>query len=84
MRQLVYAGLAGGRKRVPASVAEHPQVFATLTAPSFGPVHTAATTRGPCRCGKRHRHDTFLTFGSVGGECDAVSQVDERGRIGGK
>jgi hypothetical protein len=82
MRQLVYAGLAGGRKRVPASVAEHPQVFATLTAPSFGPVHTRRDDARPCRCGKRH--DTFLTFGSVGGECDAVSQVDERGRIGGK
>ena len=38
MWQLVYAGLAGGRKGVPESVAEHSQVFATLTAPSFGPV----------------------------------------------
>jgi hypothetical protein len=40
MWQLVYAGLAGGRKGVPDSVAGHPQVFATLTAPSFGPVHS--------------------------------------------
>ena len=40
MWQLIYAGLAGGRKGVPESVAEHPQVFATLTAPSFGRVHT--------------------------------------------
>jgi hypothetical protein len=39
MWQLVYAGLAGGRKGVPEQVAEHPQVFATLTAPSFGAVH---------------------------------------------
>ena len=37
--QLVRAGLAGG-KGVPESVAIHPCVFATLTAPSFGPVHT--------------------------------------------
>jgi hypothetical protein len=36
MWQLVYAGLAGGHKGVPESLAEHPQVFATLTAPSFG------------------------------------------------
>jgi hypothetical protein len=33
MWQLVYVG-----KGVPDSVAEHPQVFATLTAPSFGAV----------------------------------------------
>jgi hypothetical protein len=31
MWQLVYAGLAGERKRVPEQVAQHPQVFATLT-----------------------------------------------------
>jgi len=40
-RQLVKAGLAGG-KGVPESIAAHPCVFATLTAPSFGPVHTVA------------------------------------------
>src|SRR6185437_11678454 len=37
--QLIRAGLAGG-KGIPPSVATHPAVFATLTAPSFGPVHT--------------------------------------------
>ncbi|WP_318656265.1 replication initiator, partial [Streptomyces resistomycificus] len=36
--QLIAAGLRGG-KTVPASVAAHPRVFATLTAPGFGPVH---------------------------------------------
>jgi hypothetical protein len=36
--QLIVSGLAGG-KGVPASVASHPRVFATLTAPSFGAVH---------------------------------------------
>jgi len=36
--QLIRAGLSGG-KGVPATVAEHPCVFTTLTAPSFGPVH---------------------------------------------
>jgi hypothetical protein len=54
MWQLVYAGLAGGRKGVPESVAEHPQVFATLTAPSFGAVHTRRDDGRPCRCGRRH------------------------------
>lgn len=36
---LAYAGMAGGKGR-PASVRIHPRVFLTLTAPSFGPVHT--------------------------------------------
>ena len=50
-RQLVLAGLIGG-KGVPDSVAEHPCVFATFTAPSFGPVHARRERNGkllPCR-----------------------------------
>jgi hypothetical protein len=35
---LLSAGVAGG-KGVPDTVTEHPAVFVTLTAPSFGPVH---------------------------------------------
>jgi len=59
---LLRAGLAGDTsKGVPASVMERPRLFVTLTAPSFGPVHTRKTTpRGfvvPCRCGERHRPD---------------------------
>jgi len=59
---LLRAGLAGDHtKNVPATVVEHPRVFLTLTAPSFGPVHTRNTTqRGhviPCRCGDRHHPD---------------------------
>ena len=57
MWQLVYAGLAGGRKGVPEQVAEHPQVFASLTAPSFGPVHGRPDDGRACRCGKRHDAD---------------------------
>ncbi len=48
--QLVAAGIRGG-KGVPESVAEHPMVFATLTAPGFGAVHTTPTAdplRGRC------------------------------------
>jgi hypothetical protein len=41
--QLIRAGLAGG-KGMPESVAIHPCVFATFTAPSFGPVHTRVET----------------------------------------
>ena len=36
--QLIRAGLSGG-KGIPETVATHPCVFTTLTAPSFGPVH---------------------------------------------
>lgn len=66
--QLITTGLAGG-KGIPASVAGHPCTFATLTAPSFGPVH-GLRSKGPCRarrdkpvcahgrplwCNRRHR-----------------------------
>ena len=57
MWQLVYAGMAGGRKGVPEQVAEHPQVFASLTAPSFGPVHSRPDDGRRCRCGRRHDTD---------------------------
>lgn len=51
MWQLLYAGAAGGRKGVPDSIRSHPLVFATLTAPGFGPVHTTRADRsGPARC----------------------------------
>ena len=44
---LVSAGLIGG-KGVPASVRDHPRLFLTLTAPSFGAVH-ARRADGSCR-----------------------------------
>ncbi|TDW70603.1 replication initiator [Kribbella pratensis] len=54
--QLVLAGLQGG-KGIPTTVAQHPSVFVTFTAPTFGPVHgtRAIRARGgqvrnrPCR-----------------------------------
>jgi hypothetical protein len=49
--QLVAAGIRGG-KGVSPDVVRHPQLFVTLTAPSFGPVHSRArsgTTSRPCR-----------------------------------
>lgn len=45
--QLVVSGLAGG-KGVPATVTDHPRVFVTLTAPSFGAVHRVSLD-APCR-----------------------------------
>ena len=54
---LIRAGLAGDDRRdVPATVRDHPRVFATLTAPSFGPVHNLPD-HGVCRCGTRHASD---------------------------
>ncbi|WP_341271098.1 replication initiator [Schaalia cardiffensis] len=46
--QLAYAGLVGGRKGVPSEVREHPMVFLTLTAPSFGAVHRACRPGEQC------------------------------------
>ncbi|MFE0187329.1 replication initiator protein RepSA [Streptomyces sp. NPDC058989] len=54
---LIRAGLAGDDRRdIPATVRNHPRVFTTLTAPSFGPVHNRPD-RGACRCGTQHRTD---------------------------
>ncbi|MET7377467.1 replication initiator protein RepSA [Streptomyces sp. NPDC005526] len=54
---LIRAGLAGDDRRdIPVGVRDHPRVFATLTAPSFGPVHNRPD-RGICRCGTRHPAD---------------------------
>ncbi|MFI0454138.1 replication initiator [Actinomadura sp. 6N118] len=54
--QLIRTGLTGG-KTVPTTVNSHPAVFATLTAPSFGPVHARHvkhhTCRDKTRCGCR-------------------------------
>jgi hypothetical protein len=48
-RMVVRSGLIGG-KGVSSSVAHHPMVFATFTAPSFGTVHgTRSGRRQPCR-----------------------------------
>ena len=49
--QLVAAGTTGGRHQIHATVSTHPQVFATLTAPSFGAVHTSSGTS--CRDHRR-------------------------------
>ncbi|MEU5545514.1 replication initiator protein RepSA [Streptomyces sioyaensis] len=55
--RLIRAGLAGDDRRdIPATVRDHPRVFTTLTAPSFGPVHNRPD-RGVCRCGTQHRTD---------------------------
>ncbi|MGW1976081.1 replication initiator [Streptomyces sp. NPDC001889] len=58
--QLIATGLRGG-KGTPDTVTTHPRVFATFTAPGFGPVHNRPTgTDRPCRCGTRHDQDDAL------------------------
>lgn len=74
-RTIVLTGLQGGRG-IPGDVAGRPIVFATFTAPSFGPVHRARR-RGeralPCRPGadKRCRHGRRLV-------CNAVHRNEDR------
>ncbi|MEU5690732.1 replication initiator [Actinosynnema sp. NPDC020468] len=68
---LMRAGLSGGSKGVPESVAEKPRLFVTLTAPSFGTVHNRPKTRGgkprPCTgCGEFHHADDPRIGGPVG------------------
>ncbi|TDC72546.1 plasmid replication initiator protein [Micromonospora sp. KC606] len=50
--QLLRAGLVGG-KGIPDTVAQHPAVFATFTAPSFGTVHARVVKRHTCTNRKR-------------------------------
>ncbi|MGW4881292.1 replication initiator [Streptomyces sp. NPDC004262] len=50
---LITAGLRGG-KGTSEQVAVHPRVFATFTAPGFGPVHNRLTVGRACRCGTHH------------------------------
>jgi len=81
---LITAGMRGG-KGVPGSVATHPQVFLTLTAPSFGPVHSRRVKDGRARqcrrsagrcihgvdlgCRTRHGDDDLLLGQALCGDC---------------
>jgi hypothetical protein len=56
--QLVAAGIRGG-KGVSPSVVDHPQLFVTLTAPSFGSVHRSGEAGGRSRpCHPRRKGGT--------------------------
>jgi hypothetical protein len=64
--QLTAAGLQGG-KGVPETVAEHPRLFVTFTAPSFGLVHTRkAKGRRVLPC-HPHRHGRVCAHGRRAG-----------------
>ncbi|MGW3724373.1 replication initiator protein RepSA [Streptomyces sp. NPDC000851] len=54
---LIRAGITGDpRMGIRGEIRQHPGVFATLTAPSFGPVHNRPDS-GRCRCGSSHADD---------------------------
>ncbi len=54
---LIRAGITGdSRMGISGDIRQHPGVFATLTAPTFGPVHNRAAS-GRCRCGSSHAED---------------------------
>jgi hypothetical protein len=73
--QLVAAGLKGG-KGVPDSVATHPALFVTLTAPSFGPVHTLREAHGKAqRC--RPRRDAATCPHGVRLSCGEVHDAND-------
>jgi len=76
LAHLLRAGLLGGKGRA-ASVRRHPRVFATLTAPSFGPVHTRRVNKlgraAPCRPRRRGEvcvHGENTSCGLVHGDGD--------------
>ena len=73
---LIAAGLRGG-KGVPDTIAEHPAVFVTLTAPSFGLVHTRplGPDGQPRRC--RPRRDAPVCPHGVRLSCGAVHDEDD-------
>ena len=72
--QLVAAGLHGG-KGVPDTVTAHPLVFVTLTAPSFGPVHTRRQDTGGT--GSCHRSSGSCSHGRPRG-CEQAHPPDDR------
>lgn len=81
---LVHAGVTGeATLNLPNTIAGHPMVFATLTAPSFGPVHTIrrGTTGGARRChnqaiGRYCKHGQPLWCTTVHTDTDTDTDTD--------
>src|SRR3954462_8295627 len=75
--QLVASGMRGG-KGVPETIAEHPMVFLTLTAPSFGPVHSRRVRGDKVRRCRPRRNGEVCSHG-VSLACSVVhDEGDER------
>jgi hypothetical protein len=73
--QLVASGMRGG-KGVPETVVEHPLVFLTLTAPSFGPVHSRRVDDGKARRCRPRRKGEVCPHG-VSLACTDVHDEDD-------
>jgi hypothetical protein len=89
--QLIHAGLRGGHHDIPATVTDHSQVFVTLTAPSYGAVHTVSAAGGchprgardrecphgkPMWCDRSHGHANAELGQPLCGDCyDYVGHV---------
>jgi len=76
--QVVHAGIAGGHHGLPATIAAHPMVFATLTAPSYGPVHTRPKTGASGSAQTCHpvRTDQHCPHGRPAG-CRAIHDIGD-------
>ncbi|GLV09203.1 putative plasmid replication initiator protein [Mycobacterium intracellulare subsp. chimaera] len=72
--QLVHAGAAGGHHEIPVEVAARPQVFTTLTAPSYGAVHNATGTR--CRPRNGASSSTRCSHGKLS-RCNIIHGIDD-------
>ncbi|MEV5779920.1 replication initiator [Streptomyces sp. NPDC052287] len=77
--QLIRAGLVGG-KNVGEEVGGHPRVFATFTAPGFGPVHTRRERDGRVRACRPRKSGEPCPHGSPAG-CHA-RHTDDDPRLG--
>lgn len=77
--QLIRAGLIGG-KNVGEEVGEHSRVFATLTAPGFGPVHTSREHDGRVLACRPRKAGNACPHGSPAG-CH-IRHLDDDPRLG--
>lgn len=78
--QLVRTGMTGG-KGIPASVAGHPAVFATFTAPGFGIVHTRRTSTSGKAIACRPRRKPEPCPHGIDIRCSRIHAQDEH-RLG--
>ncbi|MEU4327736.1 replication initiator [Nonomuraea dietziae] len=74
---LIRSGLAGG-KGVPETVAHHLALFVTLTAPSFGVVHTRRTAKNGRQIPCRPRRNRELCRHGRDISCPRVHREDEK------
>jgi hypothetical protein len=63
--QFVTAGVCGVCHRMPQSIAAHPAVFVTLTAPSFGAVHGVRATASGGTVNLSNPRGDFRRFASA-------------------